>query len=58
MRAVDSALADFTRLLLAGQPLATAWAKAPGVAPQALLAPLLDSGLVTAIVNTSEEISA
>jgi hypothetical protein len=53
MWAVDPSLAGFVRALLAGQPLAAAWASAPDVAPQALLAPLLERGLVAAIVNAS-----
>jgi hypothetical protein len=58
MRTIDSPLAGFVRALLAGERLTAAWAHAPGIAPQALLAPLLELGLVTAIVNLSEETSA
>jgi hypothetical protein len=58
MRAVDPAPAGFVRALLAGERLAAAWAHAPGIAPQALLAPLLEHGLIAAIVNLSEETSA
>ncbi|WP_424681591.1 putative DNA-binding domain-containing protein [Frateuria sp. YIM B11624] len=58
MRAVDSALASFVRALLAGERLAAAWANASGTAPQELLAPLLEHGLIAAVVNASEETSA
>jgi hypothetical protein len=58
MRAVEPALAGFTRALLAGQRLAAAWANTPGIAPQALLAPLLEHRLIAAIVPATEEASA
>ena len=58
MRAVEPALAAFTRALLAGERLAAAWASAPGLPPQELLAPLLEYGLIAAIVSTSEEAPA
>lgn len=58
MGAIDSVLGDFVRALLAGERLAAAWANAPVTAPQELLAPLLEHGLIAAIVNASEETPA
>ena len=57
MHAVAPALAHFTRALQDGCRLAAAWeaARTPGLTPEAVLAPLLEHGLIAAIASPSED---
>jgi hypothetical protein len=58
MHAIEPALARFTRALQDGQRLAAAWtlARTPELAPEAVLAPLLEHGLIAAIAPSQEDI--
>jgi hypothetical protein len=56
MRAVEPALADFTRALLSGHRLAAAWAcVTAGCTPESVLGPLLEYQLIAAIDSACHE---